>query len=173
VGRRSMRAAVCVFVSGAGVGLMTGLSISPVVGTILASVMAVVITLASVLAGLEVTPGIEAAQAGGSRRRDRIRLDPLPVAVLVVGLTAGAIGGATLRARNVLGMGPPSEQSRLGLLFRNEVSVCNDLRATPPDTLAAAVREATKQESHLLAIVNECGSTDCLRAIVEVLCETR
>ena len=112
--RRQIQNAFCLLVSGFGLGWLVGLSVSPVVQTVLASLIALVVSLSTALAGL---------RTGDTQKEDEVStnssvnapprrnltwrlpdfLDPLPVMFMVVGLACGASVGVYGRANNWLG----------------------------------------------------------------------
>lgn len=102
----------CLLLSGLGLGWLVGLSISPVIQTVLASLVAVVVSLSSALAGLRPSePEVDDSQETGSakdtghrrRRRFPILLDPLPVMTMVIGLAFGTAVGIYARTNDLLG----------------------------------------------------------------------
>lgn len=104
----------CLLLSGIGLGWLVGLSVSPVIQTILASLVAIVVSISSALAGLSpsdsdreegTSPETEAKkpQASKGRRSLSILLNPLPVMCMVIGLACGASVGVYGRANGWLG----------------------------------------------------------------------
>ena len=110
----------CLLLSGGGIGWLIGLSVSPVVHIVVASVLAVVGGAVSALAGLEAggsAPGEHADTgplAGGSgsvfpsshRRGARHNVTSVPLALFVVGLVSGAAVGIYARTHEWLGADP-------------------------------------------------------------------
>ena len=103
----------CLLLSGLGLGWLVGLSVSPVIQTILASLVAVVVSISSALAGLRASDseGEQDAPQEGEANKPRARrvrrsfpilLDPLPVMSMVVGLACGASVGVYARANGWL-----------------------------------------------------------------------
>jgi hypothetical protein len=97
---------------------MVGLSVSPIVQTIVGSVVALLVTLASGLAGIK--PSGESPPAGedshapaakGGRILKR-SLDPVPVSLFVIGLALGASLGTYARTNDWLGPDPARLVSR-------------------------------------------------------------
>ncbi len=85
------------FLIGAGVGWLVGLSVSPVVSIVLTSVMGTVAALVAALSGLDV-----------EGQSPRFQVNPVPIAVLIVGIIAGSLLG--LRARNANWLGYTLQQ---------------------------------------------------------------
>ena len=96
---KRLLAPLSLLVSGLCVGWLIGLSISPVLQTVLTSVLALVTGAVSVLAGLSVADG-----DGGDKPRRRVKVTPVPVAMLVLGIAIGAPFG--IHARTNLWFGP-------------------------------------------------------------------
>lgn len=103
---------ICLLLSGLALGWMVGLSVSPVIQTIIASLMAVVVSVCTTLAGLprEKAEGNEddsidsRIKSSRAWRRDLSEFfNPLPVMLMVVGLSCGASVGVYGRANNWLG----------------------------------------------------------------------
>ena len=99
---------VFLLATGVGVGWLIGLSVSPVLHIIVGSVIAVAAGAVGSLAGLD-------AKSKGEPDRDQdvpldnrrnIQLDPLPLALLVVGLAIGAPLGIYVRTNDLLGPKP-------------------------------------------------------------------
>lgn len=132
-GKNNARSAVtliCMVFSGLGLGWLVGLSVSPVIQIILTSLIALVVSLSSALAGLRLSDGEEAEDAadagaapattGGTAattqnppartapapaRRKTLPslLDPVPVAFMVFALACGATFGVYARTHKWLG----------------------------------------------------------------------
>lgn len=104
----------CLLLSGLALGWMVGLAVSPVIQTILTSLIAVVVSLSTALAGLRLSdsaeaqdkppePAAGATEPGKSRKFLPAMLDPLPVASMVIGLAIGASVGLYARTNDWLG----------------------------------------------------------------------
>jgi len=97
--------------SGLGVGWIVGLSASPAVSIVLGSIMALVVSLTSAIAGLarsDRSGDEKNPEASGSitQKVSRAHFDPRPIAFLVVGLAIGASIGAYARTNDWLGVNP-------------------------------------------------------------------
>jgi hypothetical protein len=90
-------AAVCL--SGIGVGWLTGVSASPVVAVLLASVLAVATSVVTTLSGIEVS-------ADGEPHQTKPRPDPWPIAVLILSVVCGSLIGIRARVNEWLGQSP-------------------------------------------------------------------
>lgn len=104
---------LCLLVSGFGLGWLVGLSSSPVIQTILTSLIAVVVSISGAIAGLRPSDSDEGPdtleegeeeknRSRSGRRPAAILLDPLPVMCMVVGLACGASAGVYARANGWL-----------------------------------------------------------------------
>lgn len=103
----------CLLMSGLGLGWLVGLSVSPVIQTILASLIAVVVSISSALAGLR--PSHSDGEQDDSQEREANKprahgrwtflflLDPLPVMSMIIGLACGASVGVYARTNDWLG----------------------------------------------------------------------
>jgi hypothetical protein len=91
----SSRNAFAIGITGLCVGWLVGLSVSPVIGTVLGSIMAIAAAAVSVLAGLD--------PAGSDEKPTRFHgMDGTPLMLLVLGLALGATAGLWVRANGVL-----------------------------------------------------------------------
>ncbi|HWS87219.1 MAG TPA: hypothetical protein VN282_09660 [Pyrinomonadaceae bacterium] len=99
---------------GLALGWLVGLSVSPVIQTILTSLVAVVVSITSALAGLHAggqADGEEGPAAAGeseprgakSHKSLPVAFDPVPVALMVIGLACGASVGVYARTNDWLG----------------------------------------------------------------------
>jgi hypothetical protein len=162
---------VIMFLAGASLGWLTGLSVSPVIQGVLTAVLGVVISGVSVLAGLAAPPFLankdtpkpeEAKPSSLGEVASRVQF--LPVAVLTIGLAAGATLGVFARTHDWLGSrldtkaaantGVSTEEQKrahiAGLFSAATPSECvtfrNALTAESlPDVLAAATNEHVRQ----------------------------
>jgi hypothetical protein len=99
--------------SGLGLGWLVGLSVSPVIQIILASLVAIVVSISSALAGLHPSDSdreqddsqeVQADKPRAHRsRRSFPFLDPLPIMSMVIGLACGASVGVYARTNDWLG----------------------------------------------------------------------
>lgn len=116
-GRRGLGIAslyiLCLLISGVGVGWLIGLSVSPVLHIIVASVIALVMGIVGALAGLESNPRSSAvgedSQSGGisiSANKKPVRINPFPMTALIAGLVVGACFGVYTRTNELLGADP-------------------------------------------------------------------
>lgn len=92
------------YMGGMAIGWLTGLSVSPVIQTILASLVAVIVSISAALAGIKMEMPKEKEEADTTNiTKPRILLDPLPIMLMVVGVAAGAALGVYARTNNWLG----------------------------------------------------------------------
>jgi MFS family permease len=167
VPRRGTQAAWLLLL-GLGIGWLVGLSISPVVGGVIASLL-------SIAAGVLVTvPAI----TGGKRTYP----DAQPVALLVIGVALGASGGIVARtyalleprraAQEIAGTTTTDSQARAGVLFRVPVEECSLLRAHwsrgEKDLFVGEFRNSTLPKARELA--SRVEDPAILNLVVEAIC---
>jgi hypothetical protein len=99
--RAQLFATTSLLLIGAGVGWLVGLAVSPVVAIVLTSVMGTVAALVAALSGLSV-----------DGHRPSIRVNPLPTALLILGIVAGSLLGLRARNANWLGYSLAQEVAR-------------------------------------------------------------
>ncbi len=151
--------AICLGISGFCVGGLTGLSVSPVIGIVLTSILSTLVASTSALAGLEVGQAPAAADQKPPADR-RITIDPLPTAIVIGLITVGAITGIWVRTHgwlrtvpNNLPVGAPAAAAapasvpafRARCLFNIPVTVCDDLKATDAPNNEAAFEPASRR----------------------------
>ena len=96
--------AVCLLISGLSVGWLMGLSVSPVIQTILTSLLTIVIGITSALAGISLVQTQDSnADGTPAKRRPRVIFDPLPIMGLALGIAMGSALGVYARTNNWLG----------------------------------------------------------------------
>ena len=164
-----------VLIAGLGIGWLTGLSVSPVVGTVLAGIMTAV---AGVVAGV--------ASAGTDAARQRVNAWPL--AILVVGVAFGGPLGIVARSHNIFGDSlhvtvattgataglkgqTTTGAEAMSVLFSANADDCGRLRGSPDQSLAGALETSRMDWAQRLAR----RSTDpkVMRGVVEFVCEER
>jgi hypothetical protein len=95
--RNVITAGVALALSGAAVGWLVGLSVSPVVHIILASVISLVAGAVSGLAGLKSEGASEAGSDTSEPKPARYAVDPRPMMFMLVGLALGSALGINAR----------------------------------------------------------------------------
>ncbi len=106
---------IFLFGSGLAVGWLVGLSLSPVLQVVVASIVALTVAATSALAGLSLDAaqpkdGGEPAHAAALVLRSRVTL--LPLCLMTVGIAFGASGGILARTNNLLGLYPEISSKR-------------------------------------------------------------
>lgn len=96
---RLLGLAFALFAAGAGAGWLAGLSLSPVLHTILASIVTAVVATGALLSGLQLHPNEDAPLTLRAGRK----LNPVPLALVVVGIAVGASAGVFARTNELLG----------------------------------------------------------------------
>ena len=156
--------------AGLGVGWIMGLSLTPVVGTVLTSILGVV---AGVVSGISVFDD----------ERTKF-IDAWPLALLVVGVAVGGTLGVLTRTNNYLGpmkidsreTGPllagngAAPDWQRGGLYSLDTTACNRLIGSPGFDLGGALQTSS---FHWAPKVAEAFGDDpeTMRKIVEILCE--
>ena len=157
------------FVIGAGVGWLAGLSVSPVIATVLASLVGVA---GGIVAGAR-SLGTESEASGG--KVGAAWADARPAAVLVLGIVIGAPLGIMARTHQIFEApgGDPSTPAGQGVLFGASAEECQRLRARLRSPNAQAFRDVLATTGDWGRLL-EAGisDTDTLKAIVEDLCES-
>jgi hypothetical protein len=102
---------ICLLISGMGIGWLLGLSVSPVLHIIVASVMALVMGIVGALAGLNTNPKPERNDSEDNKpeistREKLVKISPFPMTALIAGLAIGACLGVYTRTNELLGANP-------------------------------------------------------------------
>lgn len=169
------RGQICaLLVAGFGIGWLAGLSLSPVVATILATIMSAV---GGVVAGL--------ASAGNEPTRQAV--NAWPAAVLVLGVSLGSPTGIVARSHNLFGRAAvegrqveaeaaaspksqdPRIQAGLSALYSLAGDDCKRLLGSPDQALAGALE--TSRIPWAPRLVKRISDPKVLRQVVECLCE--
>ena len=107
-------------ISGAGIGWLMGLSASPVVATVLASIFTLVVAIVSALSGVEIKESSEKKEKAeeatpkeevsvGAKSLQAVRsMNALPLACCMIGIFIGTYFGTKVRTNEVLGVEPKS-----------------------------------------------------------------
>jgi hypothetical protein len=94
-------------ISGIGIGWLIGLSVSPVIYVVITSVIALVVSIISALAGLKLNePETQSSDESRKKRRLQVEINPVPMTLTIVGLVIGASVGIYGRTNNWLGPRP-------------------------------------------------------------------
>jgi len=161
---------LAVLVMGLGIGWLAGLSVSPVIATVLASLMGVGAGLVAGLRGAGSGTGDTASRSGLSV------IDARPAAILVLGIALGAPVGILARTHQLLE--PASSPTRTdesvqGVLFNVTTEHCDRLRARARDSNEQAFRNALAGTSEWGRLLEEhVADTRALKAIVEGICDS-
>lgn len=117
--RRAVLNLLCLLFSGLALGWLVGLSISPVIQTILSALIALLVSVSTALASIsnaetgpaekadlarnDSTAGSEDPAPANARKLLRSQVDPIPVMFMVIGLACGSTVGVLGRTHNWLG----------------------------------------------------------------------
>ncbi|RIK40156.1 MAG: hypothetical protein DCC55_15850 [Chloroflexi bacterium] len=108
--RSSWLVYLAVLAAGIGIGWLTGLAASPVVATLLSAVTGAVVAVVAALGGIERTGGV--AQETEGRHMHSWRVNPLPLAALMVGVVGGTMLGMLARNYHWFGSDVSSEVAK-------------------------------------------------------------
>ena len=161
-------------IAGFGIGWLAGLSLSPVVSTLLAGIMSVV---GGVVAGL--------ASAGSEVARPRV--NAWPAAILVLGVAMGSPAGIVARSHNLFGRATveaaavakpeaatvakssdPEVMAALSALYSTPGDDCKRLLGSPDQALVGALDSSRFPWGPRLA--RRFSEPRVLRQVVECLC---
>lgn len=101
---------ISLLIVGLGIGWLIGLSVSPVVSIVLTSVVGSAAAIAAVLSGIDDRSATAGNESGRSQRTYGV--NPLPLAVLIVGVVVGSVIGISARNRHWLGSDLSAEVSK-------------------------------------------------------------
>jgi hypothetical protein len=99
---------ICLFLSGVSVGWLIGLSVSPIIHVIIASLIALVVSITAALAGVNIPKEDSAGEGEKSKPKTRVEVNPVPLMFMVVGIVAGSSLGVYARTNGWLGPNPSS-----------------------------------------------------------------
>lgn len=129
---------------GLGIGWMVGLAISPVVSIVLTSVMGTVAAIIAAASGLATTDATE--PQGAPAQASRWIVNPLPTAILIIGIFIGSLFGIRARNANWLGQTPQAEITRwrnAGLEISDSEIVARLFAQEYPDAAPAPLAAAS------------------------------
>ena len=139
---------LCLFIISICVGLLAGLSISPVIQTIISLILAVIISTVSILAGTNIE-----WEKLLFKEHSKIKFDILPLTILIIGITAGALGGIYMRTHDVLG-----NQPNLSAETESKKEHSQSKQEKAPDETDNAVKKA-----HLTALFDNLNESKPLK----------
>lgn len=155
-------------ITGLSIGWLAGLSVSPVIATILASVVGIA---GGIVAGAR---SLSRDDSGGSQTGGLAQIDARPAAVLVLGIALAAPLGIVARTHGVFepaGKGRSSSPVEQGVLFGVNAEQCEELRAMagyPNERIYRTRLAGSGEWGRLLeASVQDVAR---LKAIVEAIC---
>lgn len=157
-----------VLVIGLGIGWLAGLSVSPVIATVLTSIVGI---------GGGLVVGLRSAGSDSGDTTSRTGLsavDAIPAAVLVLGISLGAPLGILARTHQLFE--PASAPVRTGetaqgVLFNVSAEHCDRLRARLRDPNEQAFRSVLANTSEWGRLLDEhIADTKTLKVIVEDIC---
>jgi hypothetical protein len=98
---------LALLLTGAGIGWLAGLSVSPVISVIITSITGAAAALVAALAGLDAKP--DPAEGEMPLRKLPANISPYPLAALIAGIVVGSIFGVRARNHHWLGSEISSE----------------------------------------------------------------
>jgi hypothetical protein len=164
-------------IAGFGIGWLAGLSLSPVVGTVLGAIVSVV-------------GGVVAGLASAANDPARQRVNAWPAALLVLGIAVGSPAGILARSHDLFGRAvlleagqaggaasaapsktvqDPRAPAALGALYSVVGDDCKRLVGSPDQALAGALETSRFPWAPRLA--RRLSDPKVLRQVVESLCE--
>ena len=158
---------LAVIAIGLGIGWLAGLSMSPVVSGLIASLMALASGVVIALRGVKMPNGKSLVN------------DARPLALLVVGVALGATGGVAVRAHDLLAPRATSGQAqqqgasqdqpfRHSVLFSVPGKECSELRTVGAERIRFVFRSSTSERIRSLG--EQIEDPRVLKTIAEVLC---
>lgn len=170
--------AISLFLVGVGIGWLTGLSVSPVISGVLASLLGIAGGIVAGMRSVDTADSVEAPN-----RKTGKWIDARPAALLVIGIALGAPLGVLARTYHVL---EPSEvrqtlppnataiqiQAGQGVLFSVSASECAELVSMASNPNQAAFRATLKNSTIPWArkLDEKVQDTETLRTLVRTLC---
>lgn len=157
-----MKDGIAVLIVGLGIGWLAGLSASPVISGVLASLL--------VVAGGLIVGRVENKELpvpAGSQAK-------VPLAILVVGIALGSTGGVVVRTHDLLGVAAPGRgdgknvSTREGVLFQVAASECEELRNSGESQIRLRVKSSNNQRVSRLA--EEFPDDGTLLKVARALC---
>jgi hypothetical protein len=157
-----------ILVAGLGIGWLSGLSVSPVIATVLASLVGIAGGLVAGLRASSVKPGDKTAA-------DRLSaVNAIPAAVLILGIAVGAPLGIVARTHQIFEPADApvrTDATAQGVLFNLTAEHCDRLRARARDANEQAFRTTlynTGEWGRLLE--THISDTQTLKRVVEDIC---
>lgn len=174
--------ALCLLISAVSVGWIAGMSVSPVVDTVVSSLLSVLVAIASLSSGLNDKATAVAERSSFIKQLAGINL--LSIAVLTAGIVIGSCLGIYTRTHQLLEKQQTSlkitsednvvSQNRaaaaLGVLYSLPAHACGDIGWRHGADLQRAL--TAYQNENIIRLVNDCnGNAECLELIKKMVCE--
>jgi hypothetical protein len=154
--------------AGLGIGWLSGLSVSPVIATVLASLL-------GIAGGLVAGVRASGANSGDKASADRLSaVNAIPAAVLILGIAVGAPLGIVARTHQIFE--PADAPARIdstaqGVLFNLTSEHCDKLRARARDVNEQAFRDTLYTSGEWGRLLEtHISDTQTLKRVVEDLC---
>lgn len=160
-------------IAGAGIGYLCGLSVTPVIQVVLTSIVTLAVSAVGILAGIDRSDS-GASGAESNSRRTKIKVDVLPISMIVLGIALGASAGIYVRANNFLGWktaesseADPVTQARLGVLYSESIDFCNSICGEKDESLRDKMELTTNTRLRQLV---DSTKTDDLEVLKLYIC---
>ena len=161
------------------IGWMVGMSLSPIVNTVISSLITIIITITSLLVGLKFNnEDVNSKSIIG--KVSSISL--LPLALLTFFLAVGSGIGIYTRTHNLLGIKETSSPNNKGRvnndslqhtagLFSLTVEQCQLLELSHGDQLKTRLKAIG--DNNVDYLINQCANDSCLEAIKNIICSSK
>ena len=167
---------ISMLIIGTGIGWLTGLSVSPVISAVITGIIGLSLTLVSVLSGLkQAAPSAEPQLP--PQLKSNWNLNPVPIALLIIGIVIGTSLGITARTHNLLGnqaaelnvSAEIQKWQELGLEPKELAQRFFDLKYPPPSVSAqietALQPQNNKTETHNKTVLFFQTNNECRRLL--------
>ena len=155
------------------IGILTGLSVSPVINTVLTSLLTFMISIFSLWLGIKPT-------GNDVSKLFNVKIDILPISFLTIGLTIGCFVGIYIRSHNLLSpsdfdlSATPSEpNSKVTALYSTTGTTCQLIEAYSGETLIRQLRSL--DDPRIDIILDNIGEDkpDVIKEVLLTICEEK
>jgi len=151
-----------IFVSGGCIGFLAGLSVSPVAEPLVTSVAALVITLTTALAGLNQTKSSDEPSTTVNQSGIRVAANPIPIGVLVLGITLGVVCGILTRTHDLLGTSQRSKQvqTEKAESTQSKVETGIEIHKISP-AIPSPPKDTSQNDNFVKGVLYQGSTSDC------------
>ena len=178
--KRYLRNSIILLTMGICIGVLAGLSVSPVIQSVLTALLALIISAVSILAGLQM-------ENSEGKEKLKYQVDALPMGLLVMGITVGCLTGIYMRTHDVLSRGnshikeagqgpqtpqaPPNDMVHSTVQFSVPAEICDVVKIYEGKVLIDALKGyANKHVDSVIAAIGE-GNPKEIKTQLGKLCE--